>query len=627
MQQGHNGGGAGLETADLAEAIGYIQQDQHAGSDQRYNALEHEFLADGGIDIADLVLNKGVIGVLLVQGSQQAVQLLGGQGIAAGQGDRQGLVARNIRAGLQGQAALVQLGADGGLQVVQIGIALIRQRDHRAALELDIHLDAEHTAENQHKGEQRTGEGIELLAVADEVDGRGLKVGTAVLTAAEQPCLAQRLEIDGTADHNAGRPDAEHEVEQNAGQQGEAEGVDRTGSGGSEPEENRVEHLGPEAVRGAEGTHQDRSNDHDGHIAVNDGRQAHLEAALDSAVKGLVLGQLLLDALGRDDIGVNAHTDAEDDTGNAGQRQRGAGENGEITGDNRQRSRNLTQQGDDGDGAGQTIAADHHDRNEDKGNDTGLHHDIQTLGAQRRADGGVALSRQSKRQRAGIDLVGQRGGAILIKIALDDGLTAGDGLIDGGGGDIVVIQPDRDGAFVGSQLGGGGGKGGGTVGIELQLYDPALSLIVGGVGGSHIVTAQDLLTRGGRALAEYHLGRGADLVNSGLRVKVRLVALPRETHDDTILVVVNIALVIGDAEADKAILDDRFGCCHLLIGGIHITGRHECDIHAAADVNTEADIRCALDIDILGIAIGIAYTEDGRQGKQHDQNCHDEQRP
>ena len=81
------------------------------------------------------------------------------------------------------------------------------------------------------------------------------------------------------------------------------------------------------------------------------------------------------------------------------------------------------------------------------------------------------------------------------------------------------------------------------------------------------------------------------------------------------------------AEADKAILDDRFGCCHLLIGGIHITGRHECDIYAAADVNTEADIRCALDIDILGIAIGIAYTEDGRQGKQHDQNCHDKQRP
>ena len=50
------------------------------------------------------------------------------------------------------------------------------------------------------------------------------------------------------------------------------------------------------------------------------------------ALEGLVLGQLLRDALGGDNVGVNTHADAEDNTGNAGQRQRGAGENREIAG-------------------------------------------------------------------------------------------------------------------------------------------------------------------------------------------------------------------------------------------------------------------------------------------------------
>ena len=299
--------------------------------------MDQELLTDGGIDVADLILDELVVGVLLIQGSQQVVELLGGQRVTAGQGDSQGLVAGNIRAGLQGQIGLAQLGADGGLQVVQVSVALIGQRDHGTALELDVHLDAEDAAEHKHDSDQRTGEGVELLAVADEVDGRGLEVGTALLLAAEQPCLAQRLEVDSAANHNAGRPDAKDKVQQNAGQQGEAKGVDRTGSGRSEPVEDRVKDLGPETVRRAKGAHQDGGDDDDGHVAVDDGGQAHLEAAVDSALEGLVLGQLLLDALGGDNVGVNTHADAEDNTGNAGQRQRGAGENREIAGHNSQR--------------------------------------------------------------------------------------------------------------------------------------------------------------------------------------------------------------------------------------------------------------------------------------------------
>ena len=218
MQQRHNGGGTGLEAADFAETIGHIEQNQHTGGDQRDDALEQEFVADGGIDVADLVLDKVVVGVLLVHGGQQVVQLLGGQCVAAGQGDGQGLVAGDIRAGLQGQIRFAQFAADGGLQVVQVNVALIGQRDHRAAFELNVHLDAEHGTEHEHNSNQCAGEGVELLAVADEVDGRRFEVGTALLLAAEEPGLAQRLEVDCTADHNAGSPNAEHEVEQNTGQ-------------------------------------------------------------------------------------------------------------------------------------------------------------------------------------------------------------------------------------------------------------------------------------------------------------------------------------------------------------------------------------------------------------------------
>ena len=149
------------------------------------------------------------------------------------------------------------------------------------------------------------------------------------------------------------------------------------------------------------------------------------------------------------------------------------GENCEIAGHNSQRGGGLAHQGDDRDGAGQTVAHYHQDRDQNEGNDTGLHHDVQALGTQGRADGGVALGGQGKRQRAGVDLVRQRGGAVLIEVALDDGLTAGDGLVDRGGGDVIIIQPDGDRAVAGCQLGGGRGKGRCARRVELQLDDPA----------------------------------------------------------------------------------------------------------------------------------------------------------
>ena len=433
--------------------------------------------------------------------------------------------------------------------------------------------------------------------------------------------------MDGTTDHHAGCPNAKDEVEQHTGEQRKAERVDGTGGGGSEPEEDRVEHLSPEAIGGAESAHQDSGNDHDGDVAIDDGGQAHLEAALDRGRQGLVLGKLFLDTLGGDDVCVNAHTDAQDDTGDAGQSQGRTGENGKVAGNDGQGSGHLAEQRDGSDGTGQAVTHNHHHSDEDECNDTGQDHDFQALSAQRRADGGVALGRQGERQRAGVDLVRQRGSAVLIEIALDDGLAAGDGFIDRGGGDVGIIQPDGDGAVVGSLLGGGIGKSGCAGRVELQLDDPALGLVIRGIGGSHVVTAEDLLARGRGALAENHLCGGADLIDSRLGVEIRFAGLPGETDDDTILVVVNIALVVRNAQTDQTVLDNGFCRRHLFRGGIHITGRHKGNIDTAADIDTEADIRSPLDVDVLSVAVLIAYTEDRSQGKYYDQNCHDKQRP
>ncbi len=158
----------------MREAVGHVEQDQHAGGDQRDNALEQELPTDGGIDVADLVLDEVVVGVLLIQGSQQVVELLGGQCVTAGQGDSQGLVAGNIRAGLQGQIDLAQLGADGGLQVVQVSVALIGQCVIMEPPLNSTSILTPNTAQNTSTTAiSAQGEGVELLAVADEVDGRG----------------------------------------------------------------------------------------------------------------------------------------------------------------------------------------------------------------------------------------------------------------------------------------------------------------------------------------------------------------------------------------------------------------------------------------------------------------------
>ena len=150
MQQSNDCHGTGGPTANAAETHGNVHQNQYTGSHNSHNALGQELVADGGVDVADFLLDKLVVRVGGVQGFDHAVQLLGGKGLAAGQVDGQGLCTGNISAGLYGQVALAQLGGYRLLDIVQVNIALVANGNHSATLELDIHGNAEDKAEYQH---------------------------------------------------------------------------------------------------------------------------------------------------------------------------------------------------------------------------------------------------------------------------------------------------------------------------------------------------------------------------------------------------------------------------------------------------------------------------------------------
>ena len=151
--------------------------------------------------------------------------------------------------------------------------------------------------------------------------------------------------------------------------------------------------------------------------------------------------------------------------------------------------------------------------------------------------------------------------------------------------------------------------------------------IVSRRSGFHIIASENQFPVSRGAAAEYHLGRGADLINGSLGIEVRLIALPGKTNDDTVFIVVHIILIIRDAETDQTILDNSLGGVHLVIRCIHTVSGHERHVHTAPDVDAETDVRRTFQVDVSGIPVGIAYTKDRCQGKRNDQHGHDKQLP
>ena len=98
---------------------------------------------------------------------------------------------------------------------------------------------------------------------------------------------------------------------------------------------------------------------------------------LQCSVQRLALAQLLTDTLAGDDIGVNTHAHGEDDTRNAGDRQRAAGHEAEPARNCCQHAGNLSDQGDGSNHTQQAVQNDHVDDDACQRDDASDDHGVQ----------------------------------------------------------------------------------------------------------------------------------------------------------------------------------------------------------------------------------------------------------
>ena len=517
-----------------------------------------------------------------------------------------------------------------------IKTALVGQSDHGAAGELGIQMHTEHCGAQQNDRHQAGREGQELFAKGYEIHRLLFSLFLPGLCSAVEPRVAQRLDGSCTANHNTGSEHAEHKVQQHAGKQRIAEGIDSACGRGAEGEEHKVQCLGKQAIRGAEGTHEHDGHDDDGHIAVNDGGQAAGKAALQCAIQRFAVFQFLFDALGGDDVGIHAHADGQNDTCDTGQGQGEAFKYREVAGHKGQRSRHLTGQRDAGQKARQTVQYRHEHHDEGKSNQAGQHHGAKAVFAQTGAYGGVAVHAQRKGQCTGVDLACHLDHGILRKgiggRTCDDGLSVGDSGVDGSGAHVLVVQPDADAALVDGQLGGGIAKGLGALGGKLEgnvilgTAAVAHSAVLRRSAFDHGAVKDQLAVLAG-SLAEGQVGSSADLLNGRLGVKIRLAGLPRELQNQAVGVVIHIQLVVGHVQRDQTVLNDQTGGIQLLVRGIVAIRGHKGDVDAALDIHTKADILCTLDVGGGHIAVFCRHAKKGGVDKHNDQQRGNDQLP
>ena len=393
--------------------------------------------------------------------------------------------------------------------------------------------------------------------------------------------------------------------------------------------------LGKQTIRGSKGTHQHHCHNDDGDVAVNNGGKTPGKAALQCTIQRFAVFQLFLDALCSDNIGVHAHADRQNDTGNTGQSQGKAFKHREVAGDECQRCRHLTCQCDAGNKARQTVQHRHEHHDESKGNDACQHHGSEAILAQTGADSGIAVHRQRKGQSTGIDLTRHLDDSVLGEGvgygAGDDCLAVRNGSVDRCGADIFIVQPDADGAPVPGKTGGGITKRLCTLCGKLQRH---IVFCRGTVYRTILCCSvldhravQNQLPVLAAAFPEGQIGGGADLFNGSFRVKIRFAGLPRELQDQAVRTGVHIQLIVGNIQCHQTIFNDQLRRFQLLLGGIVVLRGHKGDVDAALDVHTEPDILCPLDVGGGHIAILCRHAEERRVGKDKDQQRRDEQLP
>ena len=125
---------------------------------------------------------------------------------------------------------------------------------------------------------------------------------------------------------------------------------------------------------------------------------------------------------------------------------------------------------------------------------------------------------------------------------------------------------------------------------------------------------------------EFEHGGLAEFLNRGLCIKLGFVRFPREAGDYLLVGNVSIHLRVGDIVIDQALLDHAPDILHLFLGYaqgfIHRSKRH---IHAAADIDTKADILRSADDGIGPVAILTVHAKKGGVGQRYDQQGNDEE--
>ncbi|CDD31070.1 unknown [Firmicutes bacterium CAG:94] len=155
MHQGDNGGDAGGQAANLAEAQGDVNQQEHRGDGKAHQALLEEPGAHAGLHRAGGKQLEAQVGVGALQGLGHLGLLLGGHGLVAGEGHVHLLAAGGDVLADGDLAVTANAVHNGGLDASGIGLAaLYGVEDHRAAGKLDVQLgpddDAGQNAHHQH---------------------------------------------------------------------------------------------------------------------------------------------------------------------------------------------------------------------------------------------------------------------------------------------------------------------------------------------------------------------------------------------------------------------------------------------------------------------------------------------
>ena len=113
-----------------------------------------------------------------------------------------------------------------------------------------------------------------------------------------------------------------------------------------------------------------------------------------------------------------------------------------------------------------------------------------------------------------------------------------------------------------------------------------------------------------KTLSESKLCGLAQLLYSSFGVEILLAFLPGKADDYTVIVVINISLVISDAQVDHTLDKNFLSGVQLFIGGVKSFGGSERNIYAALDINAEAYVVNALDVNCFVIAVKTAEAVD-----------------